>query len=103
VRELSLTEANQLRSLLGLSAIDRVDNPRPFKNVDVTLQRSVRFGNRQAARVTIEAFNVFNWPTYAMPSGNIASSLFAQITNTDATRTFSSATRALQVTLQYDF
>ena len=102
VRSMTLDEANALRTVLGLAPILRFDNPRGFKNVDMTLQKSVRFG-RHAARFTLEAFDVFNWPVRGMPSGNITSGLFGQITGLDSTRAFSATTRALQVTLQYDF
>lgn len=95
VTELSTADANALRALLGQSAIDVYNNNPKYFNMDVTLQKKVRFG-RQGARITVEAFNVFNIPQRNQPNQNILSNLFGQYTSV-------SQPRAIQLTLQYDF
>lgn len=95
VTELSTADANALRALLGQSAIDVYNNNPKYFNMDVTLQKKVRFG-RQAARITVEAFNVFNIPQRNQPNQNILSSLFGQHTSVNQPR-------AIQLTLQWDF
>lgn len=95
VRELSLEEANRLRSLFGLSPIDRFeDNPKYF-NADVTLQWAPRIRERRI-KLTAEAFNVFNIPQRTDPSSSVTSGNFGVITSVVQPR-------AVQFTLQVDW
>jgi type 1 fimbria pilin len=106
VRELPTGEANRLRALFGLAPIDRFENNPKYFNIDMTLQKRVRLGGQQAARVTIEAFNLLNIPQRRFPDNsaslsgtqqlNILSPLFGQYLRVEQPR-------AVQVTLQYDF
>ncbi len=102
VRELSTAEANRLRALFGLAPIEKFeDNPR-YVNVDLTAQKRITFG-RHAARLRLEAFNLFNIPqrgyttaTSTNVNQNIISSLFGQYT-------FIHQPRAIQLTFGYGF
>ncbi|MBI2834382.1 MAG: TonB-dependent receptor [Acidobacteria bacterium] len=101
VRELSVDEANRLRALFNLSPITKFDNNPKRKNVDMTVQKRIRIKGDNVVRVTVEAFNVFNWPVLNQPGQTITSSLFGQITGINDG--FSARVRAIQFTLQYDF
>ena len=40
-----------------------------FHNVDLSVSKSFRFGERMRAQFRIETFNIFNHPNYANPNG----------------------------------
>ncbi len=96
VRELSTSEANALRSLLGLSPIEKfVNNPKYF-NLDATLQKRIRTVGRQGLRLTVEAFNLLNTPQREIGSTSVTASTFGIYTDVQQPR-------AIQFTIQYDF
>jgi hypothetical protein len=95
VRELSTDEANRLRGLLGLASIDRFANNPKYLNLNMTLQKSVRIGGRRA-RVTAEAFNVFNTPQRLIGSTSITSGVFGSYVAVVQPR-------VLQFTMQFDW
>lgn len=96
VRELTTDEANRLRGLFGLSAIERFeDNPKYF-NADVTLQKRFRLGDRYGFRATVEGFNVFNLPQRTLGSTSVTAGTFGVYTSV-------SQPRAVQVTGQFDW
>ena len=88
-----------LRALLGQSAITAYANNPKYFNTDVTLQKRVRFG-AQSVRVTLEAFNVFNWMNFANPDGNLASGNFGKITSVV---TGSGSPRVVQLGVKFMF
>ena len=94
-RELSLDDANRLRSLFGLAPIaEFADNPK-FFNVDLTLQKRFPLGTH-GVRLTLEAFNLFNIPQRTLPNTQVLSGLFGSYTAV-------TQPRAIQFTMQYDF
>ncbi|HLG54157.1 MAG TPA: TonB-dependent receptor [Vicinamibacterales bacterium] len=95
VRELSTEEANRLRGLFGLAPITEFANNPKFLNVNMTLQKSVRFGGRRA-RITAEAFNVFNTPQRLIGSSSATSGIFGTYVSVVQPR-------ALQFTMQFDW
>ena len=95
VRQLSTEEANLLRALFGLSAIERFENNPKFFNADVSIQKGVRLG-RYRARVRLDAFNLFNLSQHTQPTTSITSSLFGQYTNVVQPR-------ALQLAFHFDW
>lgn len=100
-RELSLEEANRLRSALALAPITAyADNPK-FWNLDVTLQKQIGLGGVRNLRLTLEVFNVLNHPNFSVPSGSITSSLFGQRTSIDTNR--GARPRSFQLTGQVNF
>ena len=52
-----------------------------FFNVDVSLAREFKLIERVAIHTRAEAFNVLNHPNFGLPSGNISSANFGQITS----------------------
>lgn len=75
VNELSTEDANRLRTLFGLAPVDSfANNPKLF-NVNMTLQKTVRFSGRRV-RFTAEAFNVFNTPQRLIGSTSVTSAIF---------------------------
>ena len=95
MRQLSTEDANRLRALFGLSPIaEFARNPRYF-NADLTLQKSLRWGD-QRLRLMLQALNAFNIPQRGQPQRNILSNLFG---------TYSSVRqpRSAQVSVQYQF
>jgi hypothetical protein len=95
VRELSTEEANRLRSLFGLAPIASFANNPKYFNVHMSLQKSVRVGGRRA-RVTAEAFNLFNTPQRLIGSTSITSGLFG-------TYVAVVQPRSVQFTFQFDW
>jgi len=75
VNELSTEDANRLRTLFGLAPVDTFVNNPKFVNVNMTLQKTVRFGGRRV-RFTAEAFNAFNTPQRVIGSTSVTSALF---------------------------
>ena len=75
VNELSTEDANRLRTLFGLASVDSFANNPKFLNVNMTLQKSFRFGGKRA-RFTAEAFNTLNTPQRVIGSTSVTSSLF---------------------------
>jgi hypothetical protein len=95
VRELSTDEANRLRSLFGLAPITAFANNPKYFNVNLALQKSVRLAGRRA-RVTAEAFNLFNTPQRVIGSTSITSGVFGSYTAVVQPR-------VLQLTAQFDW
>ncbi len=95
VRELSTEDANRLRSLLGLAPIAEFANNPKYLNLNMTLQKTVRFGGRRA-RATMEVLNVFNTPQRVIGSASATSALFG-------TYVAVVQPRALQLTFQFDW
>lgn len=95
VRELSTADANRLRSLFGLAPIAEFPNNPKFVNVNMTVQKSMRFGSRRA-RVTAETFNVFNTPQRLIGSSSVTSGVFGTYTSVVQPR-------AIQLTVQFDW
>jgi hypothetical protein len=95
VKELSTEEANRLRALFGLAPIAAFANNPKYLNVNMTLQKSVRFGGRRA-RVTAEAFNLLNTPQRLIGSTSATSGIFG-------TYVAVVQPRAVQLTVQVDW
>jgi hypothetical protein len=95
VRELSTEDANRLRALFGFAPIASFANNPKYFNVNMTLQKSVRFGSRRA-RVTAESFNVFNTPQRLIGSTSVTSAIFG-------TYVAVVQPRAVQATVQFDW
>ena len=85
VRELSLEEANRLRGLFGLAPIAAFENNPKYFNVDLTLQKRIRFGSH-AIRLTAEVFNLLNTPQRTLPDSNILSGTFGRYTAVEQPR-----------------
>ncbi len=96
VRELSTADANALRQLLGLSAIDNFANNPKYFNLDATLQKRIRTFRKQAMKITVEAFNLLNTPQREIGSASVTSGTFGVYTDVRQPR-------AVQFTIQYDF
>ena len=96
VREVSTEEANRLRALFNLSAIPAFENNPKFFNTDVTLQWAPTLGGNRRMKVSVEAFNVFNFALRNLPTESITSGNFGRVTSV-------SQPRAVQFTLQMDF
>jgi len=100
VRELSTEEANRLRALFGVAPITRFENNPKLLNLELTVQKRIRFG-RHAARVRVEVYNPFNIPqrlytAAANVTQNVVSPLFGQYTAVDQRR-------AVQLAFGYEF
>jgi hypothetical protein len=78
VRELSTEDANRLRSLLGLAPIAQFANNPKYLNLNMSLQKSVRFGGRRA-RAKMEVLNVFNTPQRLIGSASATSAIFGTL------------------------
>jgi hypothetical protein len=76
VRELSTAEANRLRSLFGLAPITVRQQSVSQRQHDAA--ESVRFGGRRA-RLTAEAFNLFNTPQRLIGSSSVTSGSLAPV------------------------
>ncbi|MGA7286508.1 MAG: hypothetical protein WBX02_00320, partial [Terriglobales bacterium] len=71
-------------------------------NIDFTLGRVFKFGERQDLRFRAEVFNLFNHPSFQNPQGTgnaneAAGPAFAEITQTNGTP------RLVQFSLKYSF
>ena len=95
VRELSTDDANRLRSLLGLAPVTQFANNPKYLNLNMTLQKTVRFGGRRA-RATMEVLNVFNTPQRLIGSTSATSGIFG-------TYVAVVQPRAVQLTFQFDW
>src|SRR5260370_9359774 len=40
-----------------------------FRNVDLSISKNVKFGERMKAQFRVETFNIFNHPNFANPNG----------------------------------
>jgi hypothetical protein len=58
---------------------DSIDGP-GFWNVDLSLVKRLRFGDRVAAELRADAFNAFNHANFANPNGNFGQATFGQVT-----------------------
>jgi hypothetical protein len=97
VRELTLDQANALRTLFGLAPIASFNNNPKYFNADLTLQKRIRVSGSYSVRVTAEAFNVFNIPQRNQPGQDIFDTgNFGQYSSVDQPR-------AIQFTVQVDF
>jgi hypothetical protein len=94
-RELSTDDANRLRSLLGLAPVTQFANNPKYLNLNMTLQKTVRFGGRRA-RATMEVLNVFNTPQRLIGSTSATSAIFG-------TYVAVVQPRAMQLTFQFDW
>jgi len=52
-----------------------------YFNVDLAVSREFRLVESLTLHIRAEAFNLLNHPNFGLPSGNIASSSFGQITS----------------------
>ena len=95
VRELSTAEANRLRALFGLAPIAEFANNPKYLNLNMTLQKSVRFRGRRA-RAKMEVLNVFNTPQRLIGSTSATSAIFG-------TYVAVVQPRAVQLTFQFDW
>jgi hypothetical protein len=95
VRELSTAEANRLRAVFGLAPIAEFANNPKFLNLNMTLQKSVRFRGWRA-RAKMEVLNVFNTPQRLIGSTSITSAIFG-------TYVAVVQPRATQLTFQFDW
>ena len=95
VRELSTAEANRLRALFGLAPIAEFANNPKYLNLNMTLQKSVRFLGRRA-RAKMEVLNVFNTPQRLIGSTSATSAIFG-------TYVAVVQPRAVQLTFQFDW
>ena len=101
IHELSLEEANRLRTLYSLTPIAAFANNPKFVNLDLTLQKRINMGGHRSLKLTGEFFNVMNHPNKSTPSGSITSSLFGQVTSITTAR--GARPRSIQLTAQVDF
>ena len=62
-----------------------IDGP-GFWNVDLSLVKRFRLGDRVSAELRADAFNAFNHPNFALPNGNFGQATFGQVTATDNDR-----------------
>jgi hypothetical protein len=86
-RQISTTEANNLRAILGLDPIDAFkDNPKYF-NIDASLRKSFTYKNHSLT-FSAEAFNLFNFDQYERPDQSIGSDTFGQYIGVYQPRTF---------------
>jgi hypothetical protein len=71
----------------------------PQKNVDFTLDKAFKLGERQSVRFRADFFNLFNHPSFAIPAAPVVSSAggSAPITSTVGTP------RLIQFSLKYSF
>ena len=95
VRELSTVDANRLRGVFGLAPIAEFANNPKYLNLNMTVQKSVRFLGRRA-RAKMEMLNVFNTPQRIIGSSSITSAIFG-------TYVAVVQPRATQVTVQFDW
>jgi len=96
VRELSLDEANRLRALFGFAPVTRFDNNPKYFNTDVTMQWTPSLGGSRSLKLSLEAFNLFNFAHRNLPTESISSGTFGQVTGVRQPR-------AVQVTMQLGF
>ena len=59
---------------------DSIDGP-GFWNLDASLVKRLRFGQRVSAELRVDAFNVTNTPHFNNPNGSFGSSTFGQVTS----------------------
>jgi hypothetical protein len=69
-----------------------------FQNVDLTVQRALKFGPRLAATLRLDLFNVFNTVNFGIPNKDIATaSTFGTITG------LASDPRTMQLAVRFAF
>lgn len=95
VRELSTADANRLRGVFGLAPIAQFANNPKYLNLNMTVQKSVRFLGRRA-RAKMEMLNVFNTPQRIIGSSSITSGIFG-------TYVAVVQPRVTQMTVQFDW
>src|SRR5688572_13282568 len=95
VRELSTDDANRLRGVFGLAPITQFANNPKYLNLNMTLQKTVRFGGRRA-RAGLEVLNVFNTPQRIIGSTSATSAIFGAYVAVVQPR-------AVQLTFQFDW
>jgi len=81
--------------LLGLAPVTQFANNPKYLNLNMTLQKTVRFGGRRA-RATMEVLNVFNTPQRLIGSTSATSGIFG-------TYVAVVQPRAVQLTFQFDW
>lgn len=74
-------------------------------NLDMTLAKTTKIGEKLAAELRLDAFNVFNHTNFANPDTNVFSGTFGQITNTadNGVTNAPGGPRILQVALRLAF
>lgn len=95
VNELTTADANRLRALFGQTPVAEFANNPKFFNVNVTLQKSIRFSSRRI-RLRAEAFNLLNTPQRLIGSTSVTSALFGSYVGVVQPR-------AIQLTTQFDW
>ena len=76
---------------------NRLNGP-GFQNVDLTVQRALKFGPRVAATLRLDIFNVFNTVNFGIPNKDITTaSTFGTITG------LASDPRTMQIALRLGF
>ena len=69
-----------------------------FQNVDLTLQRQIRFTSRLAATVRLDMFNVFNTVNFGLPNRDVSTTAtFGTISS------LSSDPRTMQIAARFTF
>jgi hypothetical protein len=76
----------------------------PQKNVDFTLGKTFKFGERQSLRFRTDFFNLFNHPSFAIPASTSVSPIVAGVGGGSAPITSTVGTpRLIQFSLKYSF
>jgi hypothetical protein len=76
----------------------------PQKNVDFTLGKTFKFGERQSLRFRTDFFNLFNHPSFAIPASTSVSPIVGGIGGGSAPITSTVGTpRLIQFSLKYSF
>ncbi len=70
--------------------LDNVNNPN-YQNLDASLAKSTKFGERYNLQLRLEMFNAFNHPLLSNPDTNVKDGNFGQITG------YSNSARRLQL------
>jgi hypothetical protein len=64
-----------------------IGGPR-FKNVDVSLAKTIRLFGQHALEVRVESFNLFDFVNFGAPNNNPANALYGRVTSAGAGRSF---------------
>ena len=70
--------------------LDNINNPN-YQNLDASLAKSTRFGERYNLQLRLEMFNAFNHPLLSSPDANVKDGNFGRITG------YSNSARRLQL------
>jgi hypothetical protein len=94
------TQATPTSSLvftgLGNLSRNKVFGP-GFADVDLSGEKDTKITERVSLKLRVDAFDIFNHPNFAQPTGNTASSSFGQITATRFPTSDAGSSRQLQI------